>query len=116
MDFSTDRQVSRRKFLGLVGLTGATVAVGGGLGALVTGCGGDSTSSTTSTQSSSSSGSTTSPKRGGTLKILAGLAAGTAGGWPSSLATMSDDARPALETLIRIEKDGTIVPWLAESY
>jgi peptide/nickel transport system substrate-binding protein len=57
-----------------------------------------------------------SSRYGGTLKIIAGLAPGTAGGWPSEFASQSDDARPVLETLIRVDNKGNIIPWLAESY
>jgi peptide/nickel transport system substrate-binding protein len=75
-----------------------------------------STTGETTSQDTSTSIATTSAKYGGTLRIMAGLAPGTAGGWPSDFASMSDDAKPALETLVRIDKDGNVIPWLAESY
>ena len=57
-----DRRVSRREFLKIAGIGGATVAVGAGLGGLVAACGGGTTTTTTAapTTSTTSAGSTTS--------------------------------------------------------
>jgi branched-chain amino acid transport system substrate-binding protein len=66
VDQTVSAPVSRRNFLKLAGIAGATVAVGGGLGALVAGCG-DSTDTGGSTATSAGSG--TSVAVGATLKI-----------------------------------------------
>ena len=44
---SEERTVSRREFLKLAGVAGATIGVAGGLGGLVAACGGDEETTTT---------------------------------------------------------------------
>ena len=107
--------VSRREFLIGSGAAIAALALAACSRSTTT-----SNSPTTSTITSSSTTngatSTLTPKRGGTLKIMGSIDAGNAGGWPSELTSMADDAQPCLEPLIRIDNKGNVVPWLAESY
>jgi branched-chain amino acid transport system substrate-binding protein len=63
------KEVSRRDFLKLAGVAGATVGLGAGLGGLVAACGGDDTTSTTG-------GVTTTAAGGSTTTVSAGAEAG----------------------------------------
>ena len=115
----------KRRIVALVAITAAVSLIAGGCATSSSSTTSNSNNPSSSTTAVTTSGDTTtldtsgtsaSPKYGGTLKIIGGLAPGTAGGWPSDFSSMSDDAKPALETLIRIAQDGTVIPWLAESY
>jgi peptide/nickel transport system substrate-binding protein len=89
-------------------------------------CGGNPTSSaptitsTTNTVSSPStvpSGSADSPKYGGTLRIASTPLTPTIG-WPANMSASAAGTimQVCLETLLRQDSKGNIVPWLAESY
>jgi branched-chain amino acid transport system substrate-binding protein len=93
---TTDKAVSRRQFLKMAGIAGATVGVAGGLGGLLAACGGTEESTTTSAAGTSStavagSGTTsaaTSAEMGGEIKaayvipVTGAMAAfGAAGQW-----------------------------------
>ena len=72
-----------------------------------------STSTSTSTTSSSST-----PKNGGTLKLIDQSSPSASIGYPPELLTSGANMTIAafLESLLRQKADGSIIPWLAESY
>lgn len=63
---SENKPVSRREFLKMAGIAGATIGVGAGLGGLVTACGEEATTTTTA------AGSTTTTAVAGTTTVSAG--------------------------------------------
>lgn len=113
-DLPLDGQVSRRRFLTIAGLAGATLAVGGGVGGLLAGCGSGSTSTTTTASGSSATASKT-PKHGGTLRIGSPTIGGNIG-WPATATGTNSVAQYYYETLLRGDEKGNLQPWLAESY
>jgi len=54
-----DRSVSRRDFLKIAGVAGATISVGAGLGGLVTACGGGETTTSATAQATTTTGAAT---------------------------------------------------------
>lgn len=122
-DLSLDGQVSRRQFLKLAGFAGGAVAVGGGLGGLLAGCGGDSTTTTAGgTASTGATGSTgagtgLTPKYGGTLRSM-WLAVDPNIGWPAEMTAgkAATVLQACMETLLRGDNKGNLIPWLAESF
>ena len=75
-----DRGVSRREFLKLAGVAGATVGVGAGLGGLVAACGGTTTTTagptTTAGATTTTAGATTTTAAGETTTTAAGAETG----------------------------------------
>ena len=99
---------------------------------LLAACGGGSTTTTASstqtsgTSTSQSTGSTDTsgttatsaaltPKPGGTLRIAA-LSNGANIGWPATMTSGGVFVQSYYETLLRSDKKGNLIPWLAESY
>jgi peptide/nickel transport system substrate-binding protein len=76
------------------------------------------TKASTSAASTSASGSTTpaTPKYGGEFILIQGVL-GSPFGWPVNIIGGTTQViLPALESLLRMSKDGVPSPWLAESY
>ncbi len=69
--FDNSRSVSRREFLKLAGIAGATVGVGTGLGGLLSACGGEDTTTTTAAVTSTTAGATTSSEAATTTSVSA---------------------------------------------
>ena len=69
---SDEQSVSRRQFLKLAGLAGMTVAAGGGLAGLLSGCGGETTTTTAAGVTTSAGGATTTVASGGSQVIKIG--------------------------------------------
>ena len=70
------RSVSRREFLKIAGIAGATVGMGAGLGGLVAACGGTATTTTAATTPTTAGGETTTTAAGSTTTVSASAAAG----------------------------------------
>ena len=68
--------------------------------------------------STSGTSSSSTPKYGGTLKLIDPSAPSVSIGYPPELLTSGANTTTAafLEGLLRQKADGTIIPWLAESY
>lgn len=67
----TSKPVSRREFLRMAGIAGATIGVAGGLGGLVTACGGAEENTTTTAAATSSTAGSTSTTAGTTSTTVA---------------------------------------------
>ncbi len=65
------KKVSRREFLKIAGIAGATIGVGAGLGGLVTACGGTATTTTAATTPTSTESSTTTTAPASTTTVSA---------------------------------------------
>ncbi len=96
-DGALERAVSRRDFLRLAGVAGATVAIGGGLGGLLAACGGETT---TSSSTEATAGSTTTASSGVTETTVATTAttqvsAGPATGEPIKIGVLAAQTGPA---------------------
>jgi branched-chain amino acid transport system substrate-binding protein len=70
------KAVSRREFLKLAGLTGATIGLGAGLGGLLAACGGETTTTTTAGATTTTAGATTTTAAGSTTTVSAAAEAG----------------------------------------
>jgi peptide/nickel transport system substrate-binding protein len=83
---------------------------------ILSGC--TSTSTTTSTPTKSSTvAATSTPKRGGIMKIAGPPDPGGPFGWPADIiGPAAATAGPCLETLYRQAANGSYYPWLATSY
>jgi ABC-type sugar transport system substrate-binding protein len=68
MKMSEESSLSRRQFLKIAGMAGATLGAGAGLGALIAACGGETTTTTTAT---TAAGSTTTVAAGGVSEVFA---------------------------------------------
>lgn len=114
---SMDSRVSRRQFLGLVGLAGATVVVGGGIGELLAGCSGGGTPASTTAGAGGGASTSLIPKSGGVMTILT-TPIGQVIGWPSDPTASAANfvVQTCFETLLQQDAEGNLVPWLAESY
>jgi len=67
-----DSSVSRREFLRIAGLAGATIGVGGGFGGLVAGCGGEESTTTTAGATTTTAGVTTTSAAATATSVSAG--------------------------------------------
>jgi branched-chain amino acid transport system substrate-binding protein len=77
MDGITKRAVSRRDFLKIAGVAGATIGVGGALGGLVSACGETEESTTTTAAATTTTGGATTTTAGGTTtSVSAGVETG----------------------------------------
>ncbi len=74
-DLIDGRTVSRREFLKLAGIAGATIGVGAGLGGLLTACGEEETTTTTAAATTTTAGAT-STTAGATTTVSTGAEAG----------------------------------------
>lgn len=68
------KPVSRREFLKIAGIAGATVGVGAGLGGLVAACGGTTTTTTAATTATTVAGETTTTVAGGSTTTVSSAA------------------------------------------
>ena len=77
---SEERAVSRRQFLKIAGVTGATIGVAGGLGGLIAACGGETTTTTagpaTTAGATTTTGAATETTAGATTTVSAAAEAG----------------------------------------
>jgi ABC-type branched-subunit amino acid transport system substrate-binding protein len=92
----SESTVSRRQFLKMAGIAGATVAVAGGLGGALAACGGDDTTTTTA-----AAATTTTPAAGGTettAPVATETTAATTGGGTQviKIGNLTDFAIPPL--------------------
>jgi branched-chain amino acid transport system substrate-binding protein len=78
LDVNERKSLSRREFLKLAGLTGATVSLGAGLGGLVAACGGAEETTTTTVGATTTSAAGTPTTAGSTTTVSAAAEAGRA--------------------------------------
>jgi branched-chain amino acid transport system substrate-binding protein len=86
-----DKEVSRREFLKLAGVAGATIGAGAGLGGLLAACGGTEETSTTAGATSTTGGATTTTA--GATSTTAGATTTTAGATTTSVAANVETGR-----------------------
>ena len=73
------------------------------------------TSVTQSVAPSSSTASILTPKYGGTLKVIS-VPTGLNIGWPADVTFSAQQSQYSMDTLLRQDHKGNVIPWLAESY
>ena len=74
------------------------------------------TSTTSATSTAPGTGTTLTPKYGGTLRYISGSLSATNVGWPADFSISQPLIQHSCDTLLRGDKKGNIIPWLAESY
>ena len=75
-DLSSAKALSRREFLRVAGLAGATVGMGAGLGGLIAACGGTEETTTTAGATTTTAGATTTTVAASTTTVSSGPEAG----------------------------------------
>jgi branched-chain amino acid transport system substrate-binding protein len=106
--FMSDQQsVSRRQFLKLAGLAGVTVAAGGGLAGLLSGCGGETTTTTAAGATTTAAGVTTTAGGATTTVASGGSAVIKIGNLTDFAIPPLVNSRKALEAVVEgVNADG----------
>ena len=112
---TSKKLLTRREFLVGGGAVIAVAAFAACTNKVATTTSGTPSSTTTP---ATASGSSSTPKYGGTLRIIAGTSPQPTIGWPPEMAKSDASAvnQDTCESLLRGDGKGNIVPWLAESY